>query len=179
MLEIENEKFETETRVKDEKITDLEHKATILTEKLLMLKFKIQDQEDKGQKMEVRFKDELKELIDELEVLKKKGNDILSASAIGTRVEESKDKIFSSKNIISEDDIDHPKNRVSIMVMGVELEKFKALQKPSLLVHQTSNIKSDHRSYEDLNLKCSNFGSNYNIFNNVNSNSKKYVRKIN
>lgn len=118
MLEIENEKFESETRVKDEKISDLENKASRLTEKVLMLKFEVKDQEHLGQKMERRFRDELRDLTDELEVLKQKKHALLRPAA-GQGPERGGAK--------------SPKNRVSIMVMGVELEELgRALPRPSL-----------------------------------------------
>ena len=145
VLEIENEKFENETRVKDSKITDLENNATILTEKLLMLKLDFQEREDKGQQMETRFKDQLNELTQELEVLKKKTKHIFllnqknkksgSVSKSGHEITEQNQNSFNE----SEDS----RNRVSIMIMGKELEHFQQQLSIPKLKNQTSNMKSN------------------------------------
>lgn len=135
MLEIENEKFENETREKDEKITDLENKATQLTEKVLMLKFEVRDQENKGQQMEIRFKDELKDLSDELEVLKKKKHDLMAEQ------ENREERPKKQKPV---------KNRVSIMVMGVELAEFKSAQKKASWERERMERSPSHCSVKPL-----------------------------
>jgi hypothetical protein len=76
MLEIENEKFENERRVKDQKISVLENRASTLNEKLLILKMDFEEKETKGQETEGRLKEQLKDLSEELVVLKKKRNQI-------------------------------------------------------------------------------------------------------
>ena len=86
MLEIENEKFESERREKDIKIDHLKNQTTSLNEKFLILKLDFEEKETKGQQTEGRLKEQLKEISDELVALKKKRNQIF----IETLEEESK-----------------------------------------------------------------------------------------
>ena len=167
MLEIENEKFENETRVKDEKIVDLENKATELTEKVLMLKFEMKDQEDQGQKMERRFKDELKDLSDELEVLKKKKQDLGLEDVLGKDTEGGDRAEAQSRS--------RPvKNRVSIMVMGLELADFKMAQDQARLEREKSDLKSPQSSMEPLNLSQMRSMASVKLSQETNESDEKY-----
>lgn len=123
MLEIENEKFETETRFKDEKITDLEHQAGQLAEKLLLLKLDFRECEDRGQQKETRYKDQLREMMDELEALRRRKSEL------------SRQNVLSARSGPSQ-------NRVSIKVMGVELEQIQQMARKSPLCRQTCNFDS-------------------------------------
>jgi hypothetical protein len=76
MLEIENEQFENERRVKNQRISVLENRASTLNEKLLILRMEFDEKETKGQETEGRLKEQLKDLSEELLVLKKKRNEI-------------------------------------------------------------------------------------------------------
>lgn len=74
MLEIEHEKVENDTRAKDQKIRSLEGQASILNEKMIILKADFDESQIKGETVQTRLKLELKELTEELLVLKKRRN---------------------------------------------------------------------------------------------------------
>lgn len=77
MLEIENEKFVSERRVQREKIGNLEMDADRLNEKLVLLKVDFEEKNTREQANRERLKSQLRELGEELLVLKKQRKDIL------------------------------------------------------------------------------------------------------
>ena len=114
MLEIEHEKMENERRAKDQKIMILENKAQQLNEKLLILKMEYEEKSKSGQENEERLKEELKEINEEMLVLRKKRNELLLQD-LKVKNEEHNLLTDKSKNVSSEND-----NRVSIQVMGTD-----------------------------------------------------------